>query len=79
MLRASVIAFGSSWDSYLPIAELSYNNIYHSSIGAPPFEILYGRDLFSPVFGGEVGQKFRGRAEVVLQTIELIQQIRQRL
>ena len=39
MLRVYVIAFGRSWDSYLPLAEFSYNNSYHSSIGAPPFEL----------------------------------------
>ncbi|GKA32241.1 putative reverse transcriptase domain-containing protein [Tanacetum coccineum] len=32
MLRACVIDFGGSWDVYLPLAEFSYNNSYHSSI-----------------------------------------------
>ncbi|KAJ9561986.1 hypothetical protein OSB04_007146 [Centaurea solstitialis] len=43
MLRACVLDFGGSWDTYLPLAEFSYNNSYHSSIGMPPFEMLYGR------------------------------------
>ena len=43
MLWACVIDFSGSWDSYLPLAEFSYNNNYHPSIGAPPFELLYGR------------------------------------
>ncbi|KAJ9552821.1 LOW QUALITY PROTEIN: hypothetical protein OSB04_016866 [Centaurea solstitialis] len=33
MLRACVLDFGGSWDTYLPLAEFSYNNSYHSSIG----------------------------------------------
>lgn len=41
MLRACVIDFCGSWDSYLPLAKFSYNNSYHSSIGMPPFEALY--------------------------------------
>nr|GEZ80149.1 putative reverse transcriptase domain-containing protein [Tanacetum cinerariifolium] len=45
MLRAYVIDFGSSWDKHLPLVEFSYNNSYHASIKAAPFEALYGRKL----------------------------------
>ncbi|GJW14513.1 putative reverse transcriptase domain-containing protein [Tanacetum coccineum] len=40
MLRACVIDFGSGWDKHLPFAEFSYNNSYHTSIKAAPFEAL---------------------------------------
>nr|GEX03915.1 reverse transcriptase domain-containing protein [Tanacetum cinerariifolium] len=43
MLRACVIDFGSSWDRHLSLVEFSYNNSYHASIKAAPFEALYGR------------------------------------
>nr|GEU37432.1 hypothetical protein [Tanacetum cinerariifolium] len=43
MLRACVIDFGNSWDRHLPLVEFSYNNSYHASIKAAPFEALYGR------------------------------------
>ena len=43
MFRACVIEFGVHWDSFLPLAEFSYNNSYHSSIDMAPFEALYGR------------------------------------
>ncbi|GKB48458.1 putative reverse transcriptase domain-containing protein [Tanacetum coccineum] len=43
MLRACMIEFGSSWDLHLPLVEFSYNNSYHASIKAAPFEDLYGR------------------------------------
>nr|GFA20683.1 reverse transcriptase domain-containing protein [Tanacetum cinerariifolium] len=43
MLRVCVIDFGSGWDKHLPLAEFSYNNSYHASIKAAPFEALYGR------------------------------------
>ncbi|XP_071704840.1 uncharacterized protein [Rutidosis leptorrhynchoides] len=49
MLRACVIDFESGWDQYLPLAEFSYNNSYHSSIKATPFEALYGRKCRSPL------------------------------
>nr|GEY67922.1 putative reverse transcriptase domain-containing protein [Tanacetum cinerariifolium] len=43
MLRACVMDFGSGWDKHLPLAEFSYNNSYHTSIKAAPFEALYGK------------------------------------
>ena len=43
MLRACVLEYGGSWDSHLPLIEFAYNNSYHSSIGMPPYEMLYGR------------------------------------
>nr|GEY98931.1 hypothetical protein [Tanacetum cinerariifolium] len=47
MLRAYVIDFEKSWDRHLPLVEFSYNNIYHTSIKATPFEALYGRKIQS--------------------------------
>ncbi|GJS84485.1 putative reverse transcriptase domain-containing protein [Tanacetum coccineum] len=41
MLRASVIDFRKGWDIHLPLIEFSYNNSYHTSIKAAPFEALY--------------------------------------
>ncbi|GJX37418.1 putative reverse transcriptase domain-containing protein [Tanacetum coccineum] len=43
MLRACVLDFGKGWDRHLPLVEFSYNNSYHTSIKAAPFEALYGR------------------------------------
>ncbi|GJW41164.1 putative reverse transcriptase domain-containing protein [Tanacetum coccineum] len=48
MLRACVINFGKGWVKYMPLAEFSYNNSYHSSIKAAPYEALYGRKCQSP-------------------------------
>ncbi|GKA42548.1 putative reverse transcriptase domain-containing protein [Tanacetum coccineum] len=49
MLRACVIDFGKGWERHLPLVEFSYNNSYHASIKAAPFEALYGRKCRSPV------------------------------
>ncbi|GJW10789.1 putative reverse transcriptase domain-containing protein [Tanacetum coccineum] len=49
MLRACVIDFGKSCDRHLPLVEFSYNNSYHASIKAAPFEALYGRKCRSPI------------------------------
>ena len=55
MLRACVIDFGKSWDTHLPLVEFSYNNSYHTSIKAAPFEALYGRKCRSPLCRAEAG------------------------
>nr|GEW96496.1 putative reverse transcriptase domain-containing protein [Tanacetum cinerariifolium] len=43
MLRACVIDFGKGWVKHLPLAKFLYNNSYHASIKAAPYEALYGR------------------------------------
>ncbi|KAI3777339.1 hypothetical protein L1987_47139 [Smallanthus sonchifolius] len=55
MLWACVIDFENTWDTHLPLVEFSYNNSYHTSIKAAPFEALYGRKCRSPLCWAEVG------------------------
>nr|GEX90955.1 putative reverse transcriptase domain-containing protein [Tanacetum cinerariifolium] len=54
MLRACVIDFGNGWERHLTLIKFSYNNSYHASIKASPFEALYGRKCQSPVCWAEV-------------------------
>ncbi|GJS99392.1 putative reverse transcriptase domain-containing protein [Tanacetum coccineum] len=56
MLRACVIDFGKGWVNLLPSVEFSYNNSYHASIKAAPFEALYGQKCRSPVCWAEGGE-----------------------
>ncbi|GJR10363.1 putative reverse transcriptase domain-containing protein [Tanacetum coccineum] len=49
MLHSYVIDSRSSWDRHLPLVKFSYNNSYHSSIKATPYEALYGQKCRSPV------------------------------
>nr|GFA55643.1 hypothetical protein [Tanacetum cinerariifolium] len=56
MLRACAIEFGKGWVNHLPLVEFSYNNSYHASIKAAPFEALYGRKCRSPIWWTEVGE-----------------------
>nr|GFA57720.1 putative reverse transcriptase domain-containing protein [Tanacetum cinerariifolium] len=53
MLCACVIDFGKGWVNHLSLVEFSYNNNYHASIRAAPFEALYGRKCRSPVCWAE--------------------------
>jgi len=73
MLRACVLDFGSSWDDYLPLVDFSYKNNFHSSIGMPPYQLLYGRKCRTTICCGEVGHKVLGSTEIVLETAERIQ------
>ncbi|GJX21106.1 putative reverse transcriptase domain-containing protein [Tanacetum coccineum] len=59
--------------------EFSYNNSYHASIKAAPFEALYGRKCRSPVCWAKVGYVQLTGPEIVHETTEKIVQIRQRL
>nr|GEZ05547.1 putative reverse transcriptase domain-containing protein [Tanacetum cinerariifolium] len=54
MLRACAINFGKGWVNHLPLVKFSYNNSYHASIKATPFEALYGRKCRSPICWTEV-------------------------
>nr|GFA25107.1 putative reverse transcriptase domain-containing protein [Tanacetum cinerariifolium] len=56
MLRACVIDFGNGWVNHLSLVEFSYNNSYHTSIKAAPFEALYGRKCRSPICWTRVGE-----------------------
>nr|GEX12735.1 putative reverse transcriptase domain-containing protein [Tanacetum cinerariifolium] len=79
MLRACMIDFGSGWDKHLPLAEFSYNNSYHASIKAEPFESLYGRKCRSLVYWSEVGDAQLTGPELIHETKEMIVQIKNRL
>ncbi|GJT82736.1 putative reverse transcriptase domain-containing protein [Tanacetum coccineum] len=79
MLRACVMDFGKGWDRHLPLIEFSYNNKYHTSINAAPFEALYGRKCRLPICWAEVGDAQLTSPEIVRETTEKIIQIKHRL
>ncbi|GJV13165.1 putative reverse transcriptase domain-containing protein [Tanacetum coccineum] len=78
-LRAYVIDFGKGWDKHLPLVEFSYNNRYHASIKAAPFEALYSRKCRSPVCWAEFGDVQLTGPEIIHETTKKIVQIRQHL
>nr|GEU59786.1 putative reverse transcriptase domain-containing protein [Tanacetum cinerariifolium] len=76
MLRACVMDFGGSWDTYLPLVEFSYNNSYHTSIKCAPFKSPYGQKCRSPVIWAEVGESQLIGPEIVQETTKKIMQIK---
>ncbi|GJS55390.1 putative reverse transcriptase domain-containing protein [Tanacetum coccineum] len=79
ILRSYVIDFGKGWEKHLPLVEFSYNNNYHASIKAAPFEALYGQKCRSPVCWAEVGDVQLTGPEITHETTKKIVQIQQRL
>ncbi|GJV42015.1 putative reverse transcriptase domain-containing protein [Tanacetum coccineum] len=76
MLRACVLDFRKGWDRQFPLVEFSYNNRYHTSIKAAPFEALYGRKCRSPICWTEVRDSQLTSPESIHETTEKIIQIK---
>ena len=79
MLRACVLDFKGSWSNYFPLVEFAYNNSYQTSIRMAPYEALYGRPCRSPTCWFEADENSLFGPEIVRETIEKIQLIRERL
>ncbi|GJU52911.1 putative reverse transcriptase domain-containing protein [Tanacetum coccineum] len=79
MLRAWVIDFRKGWVNQLPSVEFSYNNNYHASIKATPFEALYGQKCRSSVCWIDVGEVQLTGPEIIQETTEKIVYIKQRI
>ena len=79
MLRACVIDFKGSWDEHLPLVEFAYNNSYQASIKVATYEAFYGRKCRSPICWEDVGERRLLGPEIVQQTVDKIQVIKERL
>ena len=79
LLRACVLDFGGSWEDHLHLVEFAYNNSYQSSIGMAPYEALYGRSCNSPACWLETGDKLVLGPEMIRETSDCIEIVRQRM
>ncbi|XP_070046654.1 uncharacterized protein [Nicotiana tomentosiformis] len=71
--------FEGSWEKFLPLAEIAYNNIYQSSIQMTPYEALYGRQCHSPVYWFEPGEAKLLGTNLVRDSLEKVKLIQDRL
>ncbi|GJX51584.1 putative reverse transcriptase domain-containing protein [Tanacetum coccineum] len=74
-----MIDFGKGWVKHLRLAEFLYNNSYHASIKAAPYEALYGEKCRSPVCWAKVGEAQLTGPEMIQETTEKIVLIKQRI
>ncbi|GJR96413.1 putative nucleotidyltransferase, ribonuclease H [Tanacetum coccineum] len=72
MLRACALEWTGSWDEYLCLVEFAYNNSWHASIKAAPFELLYGRKCRAPICWDEVGERLIEGPELIEITNEKV-------
>jgi len=79
MLRGCALDYAGSWDHNLPLVEFAYNNSYHSSIDMAPYEALYSRRCRTPVCWEEVGEREPSKVELIDQTKEIVDLVRERL
>ena len=79
MLRACVLDHKGSWEEHFPLMEFSYNNSYQASIQMAPYEALYGRPCRSPLCWTEVRESSITGPDLIRDTSEKVNLIRQRL
>ncbi|GJZ39808.1 putative reverse transcriptase domain-containing protein [Tanacetum coccineum] len=79
MLKCFVLIL-KCWEiGFYHLWEFSYNNSYHTSIKAAPFEALYGRKCRLPICWAEVGDSQLNGPEIIHETTEKIIQIKKRI
>nr|GEX74883.1 hypothetical protein [Tanacetum cinerariifolium] len=65
MLRSCALEWTGNWDEYLCLVEFAYNNSWHASIKAAPYELLYGRKCRAPICWNEVGERIIEGPELI--------------
>nr|GEY88464.1 putative reverse transcriptase domain-containing protein [Tanacetum cinerariifolium] len=77
--RLNMKADTATWDRHLPLVEFSFNNSYHTSIKAAPYEALYERKCRSPVCWSEIGDSQLTSPELIRDITKKIVQIKNHL
>jgi hypothetical protein len=79
MLRACSLQYGRSWDKSLPYAEFSYNNSYQESLKMAPFEMLYGRRCWTPLFWSEAREQKVFGPDILQDAKKQVRMVRENL
>jgi hypothetical protein len=76
---ACALTYGTDWESSLPFAEFSYNNIFQASLKMSPFEGLYGRKCRTPLAWSEVGERTLIGPAIIEEEKEKVEKVRENL
>ena len=79
ILRMYVMDNQTHWEKHLPLVEFTYNDSFHSFIGMPPYEALYGRPCWTPLSWERLEDRVTVGLELIQEMEEQVIQIRQRL
>nr|GFB29749.1 putative nucleotidyltransferase, ribonuclease H [Tanacetum cinerariifolium] len=78
-LRACALEWMGNWDEYLCLVEFAYNNSWHTSIKAAPFELLYDRKCRVSICWNEVGKCLIEGPELIEITNEKVAVAKEKL
>jgi hypothetical protein len=73
------LQYGRSWDKSLPYAEFFYNNSYQESLKMAPFEMLYGRSCWTPLFWNETGERKVFGPDILQEAEKQVRMVRENL
>ena len=79
MLRSCVIDYEGGWDRHIPLVEFVYNNSFQSSIRMTPYEAFYRRKCRTPLCWTELSEKKIIGPDLIQETEEKVNMIRERL
>nr|GEZ40566.1 putative reverse transcriptase domain-containing protein [Tanacetum cinerariifolium] len=68
-----------NWNEYLCLVEFAYNNNWHASIKAAPYELLYGRKCRAPICWNEFGERVIEGPELIEVTNEKVAVAKEKL
>jgi len=78
-LRTCILDHLGNWDEVLLLVDFTYNNSYQASIGMAPYEALYGKRCRNPLCWYQDGESFLLEPDLLQQTTEKVQLVRDRL
>nr|GEV14350.1 retrotransposon protein, putative, Ty3-gypsy subclass [Tanacetum cinerariifolium] len=79
MLRSCALEWTGDWDEYLCLVEFAYNNNWHASIKAAPYELLNGRKCRAPICWNKVGERVIEGPEMIEVTNEKVTVVKEKL
>nr|GFB10910.1 putative nucleotidyltransferase, ribonuclease H [Tanacetum cinerariifolium] len=79
ILRSCALEWTGNWDEYLCLVEFAYNNSWHASVKAAPYELLYGRKCRGPICWNEVGERVIKGPELIEVTNEKVTVAKEKL
>nr|GEY75443.1 putative reverse transcriptase domain-containing protein [Tanacetum cinerariifolium] len=79
MLRSCALEWTGNWDEYLCLVKFMYNNSWHASIKAAPYELLYGRKCRAPICWNEVGERVIEGSKLIEVTNEKVTDAKEKL